>query len=167
MDSLEKSLGSAHSTAQDKQSHDKQENCKLPIIVVFVIGAPGAGKGTLCEYIAEKLEYFHLSAGDYLGDLANNPDNFPKEAYAGLSAEDLASQMKRSALLRAHQIAEILRFKLGQEYKTGRTKFIIDGFPRTAKSAEAFEEVVSSANVKTHSPLLIFMNTRSVSRSWC
>ncbi len=31
--------------------------------VVFVLGAPGAGKGTQCQKIVEKFGYVHLSAG--------------------------------------------------------------------------------------------------------
>ena len=34
--------------------------------VVFVLGAPGAGKGTQCERIVEKFGYVHLSAGKKL-----------------------------------------------------------------------------------------------------
>jgi hypothetical protein len=31
--------------------------------VVFVLGAPGSGKGTQCSKIVEKFGYVHLSAG--------------------------------------------------------------------------------------------------------
>ena len=34
--------------------------------VVFVLGAPGAGKGTQCQRIVDKYGYVHLSAGDLL-----------------------------------------------------------------------------------------------------
>eukprot|EP00434_Breviolum_minutum_P015366 symbB.v1.2.013541.t1/scaffold961.1/size148688/13 len=34
--------------------------------VVFVLGGPGAGKGTLCGKIVESCGYKHLSAGDLL-----------------------------------------------------------------------------------------------------
>jgi len=34
--------------------------------VVFVLGGPGAGKGTQCSLIVEKCGYTHLSAGDLL-----------------------------------------------------------------------------------------------------
>ena len=32
--------------------------------VVFVLGAPGAGKGTQCQRIVDKFGYVHLSAGE-------------------------------------------------------------------------------------------------------
>jgi adenylate kinase family enzyme len=34
--------------------------------VIFVIGGPGAGKGTLCARLARECNYKHLSAGDLL-----------------------------------------------------------------------------------------------------
>lgn len=34
--------------------------------IVFVLGAPGAGKGTQCAKIVENFGYVHLSAGDLL-----------------------------------------------------------------------------------------------------
>ena len=33
--------------------------------VVFVLGAPGSGKGTQCQNIVEEFGYVHLSAGKY------------------------------------------------------------------------------------------------------
>jgi adenylate kinase family enzyme len=35
---------------------------------VFVLGGPGAGKGTQCERIVAKYGHTHLSAGDLLRD---------------------------------------------------------------------------------------------------
>ena len=34
--------------------------------VVFVLGGPGAGKGTMCELAEQQLGWEHLSAGDLL-----------------------------------------------------------------------------------------------------
>ena len=34
--------------------------------VVFVLGGPGAGKGTMCEISGIQLNWSHLSAGDLL-----------------------------------------------------------------------------------------------------
>ena len=43
--------------------------------VVFVLGGPGAGKGTQCARIVEKYGYIHLSAGELLRDERKNPDS--------------------------------------------------------------------------------------------
>lgn len=34
--------------------------------IIFVLGGPGAGKGTQCSLIVKNLGYVHLSAGDLL-----------------------------------------------------------------------------------------------------
>ncbi|ELV14203.1 UMP-CMP kinase [Tupaia chinensis] len=44
-------------------------------LVVFVLGGPGAGKGTQCARIVEKYGYTHLSAGELLRDERKNPDS--------------------------------------------------------------------------------------------
>jgi signal recognition particle GTPase len=41
------------------------ESVKVPN-VIFVLGGPGAGKGTQCAKMVEKYGYVHLSAGDLL-----------------------------------------------------------------------------------------------------
>lgn len=34
--------------------------------MIWVLGGPGAGKGTLCEKIAEKYNFLHISSGELL-----------------------------------------------------------------------------------------------------
>lgn len=41
--------------------------------VVFVLGAPGAGKGTQCTKIVNEFGYVHLSAGDLLREERQRP----------------------------------------------------------------------------------------------
>lgn len=139
-------------------SKDRPDTWKpyLPIKVVFVIGAPGAGKGTICEQAAQKLGYFHVSTGDCLRDLANRPGEHSKEAYAGLSPDALTQVMRGSGLITSEEIVEILRFKLGKEYQSGTKKFIIDGFPRNLESARAYEKLVRLSNFQLRRLLLTF-----------
>ena len=37
--------------------------------VVFVLGPPGSGKGTLCQKIVEKFGLVHLSAGENISNV--------------------------------------------------------------------------------------------------
>nr|XP_053628017.1 UMP-CMP kinase-like isoform X2 [Cherax quadricarinatus]XP_053628018.1 UMP-CMP kinase-like isoform X2 [Cherax quadricarinatus]XP_053628019.1 UMP-CMP kinase-like isoform X2 [Cherax quadricarinatus] len=41
--------------------------------VAFVLGGPGAGKGTQCEKIVKEFGYVHLSAGDLLREERAKP----------------------------------------------------------------------------------------------
>ncbi|CAF3642415.1 unnamed protein product [Rotaria sp. Silwood1] len=43
--------------------------------VIFVLGGPGAGKGTQCARISETYDYVHLSAGELLREEAAKPDS--------------------------------------------------------------------------------------------
>lgn len=43
--------------------------------VVFVLGAPGSGKGTQCAKIVDAFGYTHLSAGDLLREERAKPDS--------------------------------------------------------------------------------------------
>ena len=44
-------------------------------VVLFVLGGPGAGKGTQCGNITTNFEYQHISAGDCLRAERKNPDS--------------------------------------------------------------------------------------------
>ncbi|PQE19185.1 uridylate kinase protein [Rutstroemia sp. NJR-2017a BBW] len=45
------------------------------IEVIFVLGGPGAGKGTQCKLIAERYRICHISVGDILRAEIENPDS--------------------------------------------------------------------------------------------
>lgn len=57
-------LQNTHNYLLTKQFYGKMTTEKPKI--VFVLGAPGAGKGTQCEKIVSEFGYVHLSAGDLL-----------------------------------------------------------------------------------------------------
>ena len=46
--------------------HEKDPRIGAKPNVVFVLGGPGAGKGTMCELAEQQLGWTHLSAGDLL-----------------------------------------------------------------------------------------------------
>ena len=58
----EKNLAGANAHGMNAPDYSKK---KLPA-VMFVLGGPGAGKGTQCAKLAEKYGMLHLSAGDLL-----------------------------------------------------------------------------------------------------
>ena len=43
--------------------------------IIFVIGGPGAGKGTQCSLLATKYDFAHLSLGNILRDEVATPDS--------------------------------------------------------------------------------------------
>ena len=106
--------------------------------IAFVLGAPGAGKGTLCAKLAAHLPVCHISTGDYLRSLSDG-----EKSLDVLSDIDLDEYLQNRRLLPPKAIVEILARKVSLEYERGYNLIFIDGFPRTEASAELFEQVVS------------------------
>ncbi|NLB55893.1 MAG: adenylate kinase [Lentisphaerae bacterium] len=107
---------------------------------VILLGAPGAGKGTIAELLVEQVGFTHVSTGDMLRDAIK------KETPMGLEA---SAYMQRGDLVPDTVVAGIVadRLKEGNE----SSKFLLDGFPRTleqadllAKSLEELGESVSA-----------------------
>ncbi|CAG9464850.1 unnamed protein product [Pedinophyceae sp. YPF-701] len=95
--------------------------------VVFVLGGPGAGKGTQCEKIVEKYGFKHLSAGDLLREeVASGSD----------VGQKLQVTMKEGKLVPMEVTITLLKNAM---IKSGQKLFLIDGFPRALAQAAAFE----------------------------
>ena len=114
------------------------ESCQK-IQVAFVLGVPGAGRGTLCAKLAEDFPVYHLSTGDYLRSLSDS-----QKSLEVLSDIDIHEYLQDRRLLPPKEIVEILARKVSSEYERGHNMILIDGFPRTEASAEMFEQVVSN-----------------------
>jgi adenylate kinase family enzyme len=113
------------------------ESCQ-EIQVAFVLGVPGAGKGTLCAKLMEDFPIYHLSTGDYLRSLSD------REPSLEISSDiNIHEYLQDRRLLPPKAIVEILAPKVSLEYDRCNKLILIDGFPRTEASAELFEQVVS------------------------
>ncbi|TVY26211.1 UMP-CMP kinase [Lachnellula hyalina] len=106
--------------------------------VIFVLGPPASGKGTLCKRLAEDHNLYHLSAGDYLrylinGPLAGQPDIVDAVRYGGTRG-----------LVRGDVIVSLLIEKIKEEMSKGESAFLLDGFPRNLEQDKAFRERMRS-----------------------
>ncbi|CAM9584530.1 unnamed protein product [Scytosiphon promiscuus] len=97
--------------------------------VVFVLGGPGSGKGTQCELIAgeEALGYAHLSAGDLLRAERNSGSEL-----AGMINE----YIREGKIVPAEVTVGLLRKAMAS---SGKSRFLIDGFPRNPDNLAAWE----------------------------
>lgn len=86
--------------------------------VVFVLGAPGAGKGTQCERIVQHFGFVHLSAGDLLRAERNSGSK------DGILIQEYITEGKIVPV----EITVNLLDKAMEKNTT--KKFLIDGFPR-------------------------------------
>ncbi len=102
---------------------------------IVMLGAPGAGKGTISKKLVEKLGIPQLSTGDMLR--ASVAQGTP----LGMQAKEYMNQGK---LVPDELIIEMMRERL-QEPDAAQG-FILDGFPRTEAQADALNRMLASLN---------------------
>lgn len=108
--------------------------------VVFVLGGPGSGKGTQCARIVSKFGFVHLSAGDLLREERKNP-----ESKNGKLIEDF---IKEGKIVPVEITVALVLAAMDASAAKGKTKFLVDGFPRNLENLEGWNKVVGGkANV--------------------
>lgn len=95
---------------------------------IVLLGAPGAGKGTVAKLLSEIDGSVQISTGDILRSAVKGGTDLGKKAKAYMDAGDLVPDSL---------IMEIMEARL-REDDCGKG-FILDGFPRTIPQAEALE----------------------------
>jgi UMP-CMP kinase len=120
----------------DETKDDKTVEVILPCCeVVFVLGAPGTGKGTQCALLEERLGTLkHLSAGDLLRQ--------ERQSKSALAAE-INACIEAGKLVDSRITCQLLIQAMQRTYQQDRTmtRFWIDGFPRSKANAEAWDEM--------------------------
>nr|XP_027202121.1 UMP-CMP kinase-like [Dermatophagoides pteronyssinus] len=97
--------------------------------VIFVLGAPGTGKGTYCTRLAEAFNFCHLSAGDLLREEAKRPDT----EYSKLINDCISEGVIVPAYITVNLLLNKIRMWADQ-YKG----FLIDGFPRNKENFDCW-----------------------------
>jgi len=114
------------------------------VTVIFVLGGPGAGKGTQSAKLVNDYGFVHLSAGDLLraeqdrqgstyGDLIREHIREGTIVPMEVTVKLLENAM-RDAMQSSHRNEEA--------WQNGKGRFLIDGFPRQMDQALKFEETV-------------------------
>ena len=104
---------------------------------LLIIGAPGAGKGTMSELIINKYQITHVSTGDMLRQAI-------KEATpVGLKAQEYMDQGK---LVPDSIIHDIILERLNK--KDIDQGFLFDGYPRTINQAIDLQDILDKLNKK-------------------
>jgi len=102
--------------------------------VVFILGGPGAGKGTLCRYIVDRYGYAHLSAGDLLRE---------ERAKPGSQYGELIETHIRNGTIVPVEITCSLIDRAMQISDNPHNRFLIDGFPRNKDNLDGWNKVSS------------------------
>lgn len=104
-------------------------------LVLFVLGGPGAGKGTQCANLVRDYGFRHLSAGDLLREEQNRPGSE--------FGDMIKTYIKEGQIVPMEVTIQLLENAMNATIKdNGNRKFLIDGFPRKMDQALKFEEVV-------------------------
>lgn len=106
-------------------------------LVVFVLGGPGAGKGTQCANIVRDYGFKHLSAGDLLREEQDRPGSEFGDMIKSYIKEGQIVPMEVTIQLLENAMTHTIEETGGKS-----RKFLIDGFPRKMDQAIAFEEKV-------------------------
>jgi len=107
------------------------------IQAIILLGAPGAGKGTLAEGIKAKSAFVHVSTGDMLR----------AEVKAGSAlGREAEGYMKSGALVPDALILKMIGTRMDAGPQTAR--YMFDGFPRTMEQAKGLEEIFAARNGK-------------------
>lgn len=114
------------------------------ITVIYVLGGPGAGKGTQCSRLVNDFNFCHLSAGDLLRAEQHREGSEYGELIRTCIREGTIVPMEVTIKLLENAMRERLdkTSSSTEGWTEGRGRFLIDGFPRKMDQAVKFDESV-------------------------
>ncbi len=112
-------------------------------MIVILLGAPGAGKGTQSRLLCEKYGFTHLATGDI----------FRSEiAAASELGQKAADYVKSGRLVPDSLVTEMVAGRLN----INGTKYLLDGFPRNLQQAQDLDKFLACR--KASVTAVIFLN---------
>ncbi len=124
-----------------KKSRKKKSNTggssKNESEVIFLLGGPGSGKGTLGEKITKEYGYVLISAGDLLREEKSNP----KSKYGDLIKEYQAE----GKIVPSEITIGLIKNKIFELSSQGIYKILLDGFPRNQENLDLWNKIVGDS----------------------
>lgn len=117
-------------------------------MILILLGAPGAGKGTQAQRLQESSGLTHLSTGDMLRAAVASS--------SGLGAR-VKEIMEAGHLVPDDVIVEMIADRLAEPGAAGGV--ILDGFPRNLAQAQALDETLSQRGMKLDRVIQIAVDT--------
>ncbi len=111
---------------------------------LILLGPPGAGKGTQAERLREDFALPHISTGDILRAEVSAGSELGTQAKRYMDAGDLVPD---------EVIVGMITARVGEA--DASDGFLLDGFPRNAKQADALAEALGQLDRKLTAALLI------------
>ena len=97
--------------------------------ILLLFGAPGAGKGTVAQYLAENYDVCHFSVGNLLRNEVKSKTDI------GVKIEGILS----SGQLIGNDIVNEITMRNVEKALEGSSLIILDGYPRTMNQAEVLD----------------------------
>jgi len=102
--------------------------------VVFVLGAPGVGKGTQCAMLSKKYNCLHLSAGELLRE--------ERRKAGSPYAEQIEKHMRDGTIVPVEITVRLLDNAMNNSH--GAAPFVlIDGFPRNKDNLDGWQRLMT------------------------
>lgn len=118
---------------------------------LIFLGPPGAGKGTQAEFICRDFNIKQLSTGDLLRFHRKEGTELGKKAQ---------EFMDKGELVPDSLIIDMIKQELAKpEYQNG---YLLDGFPRTIKQAEALDKLLDELGQKLNAVLVLEVPTEEL-----
>ncbi|CDS43325.1 UMP CMP kinase [Echinococcus multilocularis] len=115
---------------------DSTHHCTEPFGVIFMLGGPGSGKGTICPPIASHFDMIHLSAGELLRKEMNSPNS--------KVAAEIESYMKAGTIVPVAITCSLLHKAMLEGYSNQKcVNYLVDGFPRNEDNKSGWEASMS------------------------
>eukprot|EP01083_Nonionella_stella_P178707 632125_1 len=115
--------------------------------VIFVLGGPGAGKGTQCANIVRDYGFVHLSAGELL--------RRERDTKGSANGELIQRYIKDGEIVPVEITVGLLKREMETNIKNAKRKFLVDGFPRNQNNLDGWNRVIGDfASI----PFILFFN---------
>lgn len=112
------------------------------VSVIFVLGGPGAGKGTQCSKLVAEQGFSHLSAGDLLRAEQERPGSQFGDLIRDYIKNGKIVPMEVTIKLLENAMTAAL-----EQSGSPKGRFLIDGFPRKMDQGIKFEATVCPAKM--------------------
>lgn len=115
--------------------------------VIYMMGPPGAGKGTQTMLLAPEIGYTQFSTGDAMRRIARQDSDFGRK---------IKTIMESGELCPPELVAEVVITAVREHLQKGE-KLIFDGTPRTLPESEKVDEFLKNDGFGR--PLVLYLDT--------
>jgi adenylate kinase len=123
------------------------------VIRLLLIGAPGAGKGTQAEKLAEAFEIPAISTGDIFRHNVKNETELGQQAKAFMDRGEYVPDSLTNALVRDRL-----------SHADALDGFLLDGYPRTADQVVELDDILAEQGNKLDAVVQLTADTDEVVR---